>query len=351
MTSVETQRAGLRDLPAPAGSRSGWPFTEAPDPCVPPPSDSWDWPRISIVIPSFEQGDFLEETLRSVLLQGYPDLELIVADGGSRDGSVGVLERYDHWISWWVSEPDSGQSDAINKGFARATGELVTFLGSDDVYEPGTLLDAARTYKDHPGCGAVVGAFRTLDLRSRRGDVVIPARLPQSGPQDLTLLDPSSWRLHQVSTFYVRAALDKVGRYVVEDLHFTMDRELLFRVALRFPIALSEECYGLFRRHAASKSVAAIVPMSREMGELHLSPGPHRRSDDATTLVRRREFARYHWARGQWKLARSGLGFGRSALALLRVLRHRPDFARRRGYWVSWLEVLGLAGTIRRLRR
>src|SRR5882724_1831262 len=128
----------LSELPAPPEGRTGWPWTtESPrvdgDPAwaaSPPPS-------ITVVVPSYEQASFLEETLRSVLLQGHPDLELIVMDGGSKDGSVDIIRRYERWISSWVSEPDGGQSAAINKGWRRATGRLLTWLNSDDTLLPG----------------------------------------------------------------------------------------------------------------------------------------------------------------------------------------------------------------------
>ena len=277
---------GVEELPP--SSRTGWPF----DAKQPVPSGDVQWPRISIVVPSFEQGEYLEETLRSVLLQGYPELELIVVDGGSSDRSVEILETYDRWIAWWTSESDRGQSDAINKGFARATGDVLTFLGSDDIFEPGTLLDVGKRYLGEPGCGAIVGAFRFLDESPRRLSEPIPSLLPHSGPLDLTLQEPGSWRLHQVSCFYTRHALDQVGRRVEEDLHYTMDRELLYRVARQFPVVLSDRLYGRFRRHPNSKSVASILPMSREMGRLHLSMS--RPGEDAATQRLRRRWARHH---------------------------------------------------------
>ncbi len=99
------------------------------------------WPRISIVTPSFNQGQFIEETIRSVLLQGYPNLEYIVMDGGSTDESVAIIEKYSPWLAYWTSKKDRGQADAINKGFARATGQLMAFLNSDDVYAPDIFAD------------------------------------------------------------------------------------------------------------------------------------------------------------------------------------------------------------------
>src|SRR4029453_6333928 len=120
----------IEELPPPPPGRSGWPWTEASPP--PPTPGGKAWPTISIVTPSFNQAEYLEETVRSVLLQGYPNLEYFVLDGGSTDGSVEILRRYDAFLSGWVSERDKGQSDAINRGFARCAGTVVNWLCSDD---------------------------------------------------------------------------------------------------------------------------------------------------------------------------------------------------------------------------
>ncbi len=334
----------LRDLPD-AASRQGWPWTEAGE----PPPRAVVWPRITIVIPSFNQGRFLEETIRSVLLQAYPGLELIVIDGGSKDSSVEILRRYEPWLSFWTSESDRGQSDAINKGFARATGEIITFLASDDVYEPGTLHDAARQLREHPGCGAIVGAFRFMDESSRRFPETHQARLPGPGPHDLTLLDTALWRLHQVSTFYTRQALDEVGRHVREDLHYAMDRELLYRVCRRFPTVLAERCYAAFRRHSESKSMTMIVPMWREMADLHVLDAPL--GEDRTVRRRRRGLWRERRARGLVKLANSSVGAPVAAAALLQALRYRPSLLGKRRYYVWWLAACGLLPRARRAHR
>ncbi len=333
----------LRELPA--VHQQGWPWDEA----SPPPPPDGQWPRITIVIPSFNQGRFLEETIRSVLLQAYPDLELIVIDGGSRDSSVDVLHRYRPWLAFWTSELDGGQSDAINRGFARATGEVITFLASDDVYEPGTLHDVARQLREHPGSGVIVGAFRFMDEASRRFPETHPPRLPGPGPHDLTLLDTSLWRLHQVATFYTRRALDEVGRNVREDLHYTMDRELLYRVCQRFPTALAERCYAAFRRHSHSKSTTMILPMWLEMADLHLLDAPP--GEDSSLRRRRRALWRERRARGCVKLANSGVGGWAAAGALSRALWYRPSILAKRHYYVSWLGACGLQPTARRLYR
>jgi glycosyltransferase involved in cell wall biosynthesis len=126
----------LADLPPPPAGKTGWPWTvETPQlPAARP--DGTPWPRISIVTPSYNQGRFIEETIRSVLLQGYPDLEYIVVDGGSTDGAVDMIRNYAAWLTYWTSEPDRGQAHAINKGMACAKGSILNWLNTDDILAP-----------------------------------------------------------------------------------------------------------------------------------------------------------------------------------------------------------------------
>lgn len=125
----------LKELPDPQPSKTGWPWTEETPQLSDRLPDGSVWPRITIVTPSYNQGGFIEETIRSVLLQGYPNLEYIIIDGGSSDESVQIIQKYSRFLAFWVSEPDKGQSQAINKGFTKATGEIYAYLNSDDLYE------------------------------------------------------------------------------------------------------------------------------------------------------------------------------------------------------------------------
>lgn len=133
LDTIEASATGLLNkLPAPLTLKTGWPWTEEVHPAI--YDKNINWPRLSIVTPSFNQGAFIEETIRSVLLQNYPNLEFIIIDGGSTDGSKKIIEKYAPWISYWQSEKDRGQSHAINLGFSLATGDYRAWINSDDYY-------------------------------------------------------------------------------------------------------------------------------------------------------------------------------------------------------------------------
>jgi len=159
--------ATIEDLPAPAAGRSGWPWTDQAAGRFVGGSQSGGCPRICVVTPSFNQAAFLEQTLRSVLLQGYPNLEYIVIDGGSTDGSIQILERYAPWLSYWVSAPDQGQVDAINKGLRHSNAEWVAWQNSDDIYYPQALWRVAEVVRRDPGAAMIVGDVNLIGSDDR----------------------------------------------------------------------------------------------------------------------------------------------------------------------------------------
>src|SRR5260221_2240680 len=214
----------LSDLPAAADDRGGWPWTEAPSsdlsatlaPGVP-------WPRITIVTPSYNQAEFLEETIRSVLLQGYPNLEYFIIDGGSTDHSLEIVQRYAPWLGGYVSEPDHGQSHAINKGLARSTGAILAWLNSDDTYEPGALVRVGRAFIDSPQAVLIFGKAYTMSRVGRRVGHA-SARV-----YDRRWLLEQGNSIPQPSAFISQDALRPVGP-LDETLHFAMDSDLWFRL-------------------------------------------------------------------------------------------------------------------------
>jgi glycosyltransferase involved in cell wall biosynthesis len=136
----------LAELPSPPPGKTGWPWTLEASPLSTFRAGESAWPKVTIVTPSFNQGQFIEETIRSVLLQGYPNLEFLIADGGSTDGSVDIIKKYSSWISYWKSGPDNGQVDALNRTLPMASGDLLNWLNSDDLLLPGALFTIAELW-------------------------------------------------------------------------------------------------------------------------------------------------------------------------------------------------------------
>jgi glycosyltransferase involved in cell wall biosynthesis len=194
-------------------------------------------PKLSIVTPSYNQAGFLERTLRSVLEQGYENLEYIVMDGGSTDGSVEILERYSDRLAGWVSEPDRGQTDALNQGLRRVTGDIVAYINSDDHYLPGAF-DAAVDALTHSDALWAAGAARFVDVHDRLISVWRAA--PPVRRRVWWLLGP--WGVPQAATFWRREAFDRYGLFR-EDMHYVFDTEFGLRLAFagELPVLLDRE--------------------------------------------------------------------------------------------------------------
>lgn len=163
------------------------------------------WPRISVVTPSFNQARYIETTIKNVLDQGYPNLEYIIMDGGSSDGSAQIIESYSDRLAYWVSEPDEGQTDALVRGFERATGEILCWLCSDDLFEPNALFEVAETFVQNPGWQVVYGDGVWIDAEGRPFK-----RKKEMGFNRFVFLYDYNY-LPQPSTFWRRGIYEKVG--------------------------------------------------------------------------------------------------------------------------------------------
>lgn len=205
-------------------------------------------PTFSIVTPSFNQAAYLEETILSVLQQDYQALELIIIDGGSTDGSVEIIRKYETRLAFWVSEKDGGQAHAVNKGLARATGDIAAYLNSDDLYQPGALAAIAAHFRDHPGCDWLCGD--TVMFEEGRDDVPVSTDVPKSAAHALCW----AYKAPQPGMFWKRALLregfDERWRYC-------FDNEMYVRLLMagrrceHLPVPVAK-----YRLHAASKTVA-----------------------------------------------------------------------------------------------
>jgi glycosyltransferase involved in cell wall biosynthesis len=221
------------------------------------------WRKVSIVTPSFNQGPFIEETIRSVLLQGYPNLEYIIIDGGSTDGTVEILRRYEPWLTYWVSEPDRGQSHAINKGWAHATGDWLGWLNSDDIYLPGVFQRVMDAVVTDPTLDLVYGDVEYVNQDGSHRAV------KYSAPFGLRAMALRSGLIHTPSVFWQRRLNDLAGA-LEERYHFSMDNDFWLRVAPHARCVYLPGAMGTFRRHDDSKTVHSEFRLVEETYDIYL---------------------------------------------------------------------------------
>jgi glycosyltransferase involved in cell wall biosynthesis len=203
--------------------------------------------KISIITPSYNQGQYLEETILSVIRQGYPDLEHIIIDGGSKDQSLSIIEKYQTSLSYWVSEPDSGQSQALNKGFQRATGSICMWLNSDDTLLPGTLEKVNAYFNLHPETDLLHG--RSILFGKGRKEQTVGKTEPLPPERYLAYIP-----FPQPSSFFTKKLFSEVGP-LNEQLHYGMDYEFLAKACLQDAvIRQSPDIFSRYRLHYESKS-------------------------------------------------------------------------------------------------
>lgn len=301
-----------------------------------------DLPLVSIITPSFNQADYLEETIRSVLEQDYPNLEYLVIDGASTDGSVEIIRRYEKEITWWASEPDQGQADAINKGLAHAKGEIVAWLNSDDIYRPGAIRAAVDALQENPDLGLVYGQLDSIDSAGNTFNTI--------SYQPYDLLDLLSFRIiGQPAVFMRRIALQRAGE-LDPSYHYLLDHQLWLRIGRESQIHYLPQVLAAARHHPAAKNVAHASAFGEEafriMDWAREQPGLRPIIDKNKNRVRAGAFrlaARYQLDGGQ--AARSLGSYARAFIA-------DPSYTLKHAERILYalLSLLGF-GWLRRFRR
>lgn len=206
-----------------------------------------NYPKISVVTPSYNQAQFLERTILSVLNQNYPNLEYIIIDGGSTDGSVEIIKKYEKYLSYWVSEKDKGQSHAINKGFDKSTGEILAWLNSDDTYLSETFYKVAKSFKRNPEADLIFGNIYFINEFDKR---IGELRFTEF---DFDTLVYEGGNLHQTGTFWTKNIYKKVGG-LNSNYKFCMDYDFFCRVAKVGKLCHMRDFFANFRMHANAKS-------------------------------------------------------------------------------------------------
>jgi glycosyltransferase involved in cell wall biosynthesis len=244
------------DLPSPPAEKKGWPWINVKTTGLPVMTNGKPWPKISIVTPSFNQGQFLEETIRSVLMQNYPNLEYIIIDGGSCDNSVEIIRKYEPWISYWVSEKDNGQAHAINKGLELCTGEIFNWINSDDYLMPNALrIIAEGIYDFDVVAGSVTNFSVTSEDTIQSTELVVKKMI--AGDTAVIYQQPGTWlRTNN---------LKNVG-LLDEDFNYSFDWLMTINYLNKHPkVNYITDTLVKFRLHHDSKTVKYGLEFRREI--------------------------------------------------------------------------------------
>jgi glycosyltransferase involved in cell wall biosynthesis len=303
-----------KDLPPPLLGRSGWPWTES-SPNVPPYApDGKPWPRVTVITPSFNQGQYIEETIRSVLLQGYPNLEYFVIDGGSSDCTVSIIRKYEPWLTYWESKPDKGQVDALNKGLAIATGEIFNWINSDDYLLPGALHNVAAAFGNADAVAAVCENF---------GDGLQPYAVCSqqlssheliAGDSDVIFHQPALW-------FKCRYIGDSGG--IDKALHNLFDWDLAIRYLDKHPrVHYLDTPIARFRLHPNSKTCSKQPDFHSERLRVLRKLVSHNFTDRSLAKLCKMRVRQYDWWERIEDLFRSNSsGISRAARIILESLK------------------------------
>jgi len=262
--------------------------------------------RISILTPAFNSAQYLEKAIQSVLAQNDPDAEHIVVDGGSQDGTVAILKKYPHLK--WVSEPDQGQCDAMNKAFALSTGDMMTYLNADDWFESGTFAHVRHMFSAHPEADMVIGNLYMRYADSPRVRLVVPAKTYRG----ILLCFRNLFPLNPVSYFYRREVQERVGNFPLNN-HYSMDYWFLVRALMKCRVFCSDMVFGTFFTSAKNKSShESRTPSTWDVVTQHL------RQEDPRLLP---------WFYGQWLFHRWVCEFPERAREPFRYLAYQVIFS------------------------
>ncbi|RPI85826.1 MAG: glycosyltransferase [Chloroflexi bacterium] len=248
-------------------------------------------PKVSVITPSFNQGRFLEASIQSVLKQDYPNIEYIIVDGGSKDESVEIIRKYQDKLAWWVSEKDRGHADALNKGFSHATGEILAWLNSDDIYHPGAVSEAVALLKEHPDVGMVYGDANLIDDESN-----LIGKFPSKQTSYKQMLR-GSVHIPQATTFF-RTDLYRQISPLSLTLFFGFDYDFWVRLAKISKLLYVPRLWADFRIHQSGKTVVNDDRCYPDMLKVH-----QREVGGWFSWLRLRAFTRrlvYAWL--PWKL-------------------------------------------------
>lgn len=271
---------------------------EAKDQGIP---EAHDLPKISIVMPSYNQARYLERSIRSVLNQGYQNLEFIIVDGGSKDGSIEIIKKYESYLAYWYSGPDSGQSDALNHGFSKATGDIVGWLNSDDLYLPGAFESVVGVFRVNPKAGVVFGDWWEIDSEDEVTCV------QHAFDFSLGHFIYEGFHCNAQGMFWQREVHERFGEFDIK-LHRTMDYDLILRLGLvegqdaffRIPHPLA-----CFRRHEEQKTRGFDCIVHNEHRQIALKNGlgiKYSLLGNAARLM-------YRFRRAYWYVKRGGFGY------------------------------------------
>lgn len=240
----------LAEIPIAPTEKIGWPWTEETDAAV--YDKNKFYPKISIITPTFNQGQFIEETIRSILLQNYPNLEYIIIDGGSTDGTVEIIKKYETWITYWVSEKDRGQSHAINKGLERCTGDICNWINSDDSLTTNALHSIQKAFSDEKVLSFCGNAMVGFDKEKKAPVLFRTSLLDQDINKHL-----ANCSFSQPASFFRMTAFMNITP-VEESLHMNMDMYMWYRFVLLYGlenVAYTDEILCTVKVHGDAKTV------------------------------------------------------------------------------------------------